>query len=820
MASACQYPPLPSLAAHLQQNPVLGQQQLYNQPNPQLAAWANGLLQGGQYGAQQFGPFGNSFYVDQSVFPPWSNQEAGATVPLGRTPALQSLCGKQVPDSVELQDAAQRFSGGPGPYGSVNLNRLKSDKSASTSGFQQVHPTKPQVLQKPVLGPYDDKTPADPINKYRGGDATGLLALCKESGLIPSQLNGVDMSAARGREAVLQNASLAALRDECVLRMLRGDSKGAMELALALSSQGAGCPVPQLDSPQPQSLPLPGTDVRGTVNLGTPNSQVTRQAKPESAHPNLGQCIAPPAMISKYGERQFHMFRSIMLHQQEMFTSQLYELHRLVKMQKCLASELSSVQHPMTAHYEGEVMKLLESCRQQQEALQLRQRFLSDIALLKNLPSSLRSEISSSPSSQVSSAAYKVPRTRPGVLCPVPSRMCSSGAKLPSDETISQPTVMQSRGKTKDVLLEAKESPFNASIETPAQVGEAPSIVQQIGLTGSDEVAVSGKEQVITTTRSLLPQLPVLFQPPPLPPMPMASRLLQGGFGGGFDPHAFWFAKHYDNTHTKPSGGSKGAPGDKPCQGSAAEKRCQVEELTPVVGAAHPGPGPPGSSSAGGAGTSKVLRWWQDATQTFGEPGLMDSRTVTRPTSPVLDQLPGKIGSEVTSSFMGVGNGVGGGAGGTPERHTAPSKSGKTKAPPSCQPLKKRARYQDMVLEEVMMVEESGQTASAQKKAAAGGAKPMVPKVVKLGLSAFKKVANGNASGRSKRGSNKLTRTESIGSDNSASSFDKGGAPGNTGTAKAAKGSVGFSPLYGQSTAKSAAGILLSLSSSYHATGP
>jgi hypothetical protein len=98
--------------------------------------------------------------------------------------------------------------------------------------------------------------------------------------------------------------------------------------------------------------------------------------------------------------------------------------------------------------------------------------------------------------------------------------------------------------------------------------------------------------------------------------------------------------------------------------------------------------------------------------------------------------------------------------------------------------------------------------------------------------SAFKRVVPTKV--RSKRGSNRA-RTESIGSDNSTSSIDKGGkaakdepksvvggkgavapAPSVTVTATAPVTSGMVSHAGHQSTAKSAAGILLSLSSSFH----
>lgn len=566
------------------------------------------------------------------------------------------------------------------------------------------------------------------------------------------------------------------VRDELVMRYMKGDVTAGDVLKNAnvqasgtiVSGEGGQPPVPPPANfgPAPVCSQIP--DISGSSGaapntgrsfmplhtLGKASGNVDCSASagglPAGPYPSLAQHLR-----QRCGTREYYGLRATMLKQQEVFTKQLWDLHKLQAIQKLLWSESFAPEHRNMILSTRSAVK---SRRNGSESAPVLKKVQQDVGLLLNIPKAIRGCVPGS-NSEVVQTQLRVGKGTPGVIYPTPQKLESPDSHFNRDDKslMAQPTVQQAASRPLGTVGEKKPKDEKLSIQQPGPPSSRPSVQED--------------------KKDMSPQL---YRPTAQVPHGVVKRMPAAQINTYFDPHAHWFAKHFD----------KGAEAHG-ASGSGAQGGATMATIPETSAATKPSGSAPSND---GVCAPKVLRWWQDCGQTFGELG-------ERGVSDVMSKPPAKIAGrhrvdshnvEVTSAHTGSSNG---------------------KRPLDLEfsaPLKKRAKYSESasMSQSVDFTKQCSAPASVRKlsRAAAGKDNREKARVV-VGGSAFQRVIPTKA--RSKRGSNRVTRTESIGSDNSSAGVGQDICRNKATT-------VVTGTTMGQSTAKSAAGILLSLSSSYH----
>lgn len=344
---------------------------------------------------------------------------------------------------------------------------------------------------------------------------------------------------------------------------------------------------------------------------GTTGNGPAIEAPSTSAAADACTWQAPGSMKRQLGKRNFYLVRSLLVRQQEAFVGQLWELHRVHRIQQYLWTELVSPDHDMTAHFEKEACDVLHSqpslpCPSTlAPGLALVPRGIDPksvddlrvaataslpvhVGLMQHLPSSMKKAVSSQPA-RVVPDQYFMPRHIAGVHKPVAARMCPpAGARAMSgDPTVQvsprqqhtgpqyssraqceageKDTAAQPAPKAQPVHSQQQPVEANKPHSGPVAVHPQPAVeccfkVPQQQLPGHYQDAVGARQgqQQPSSSMTLLQDAingadaqPLnAFRPNSQISPHFASQFLAGQPAGmpSFDPHAFWFAKHFQ-TH-------------------------------------------------------------------------------------------------------------------------------------------------------------------------------------------------------------------------------------------------------------------------------
>lgn len=758
---------LQAYAAHVG-NPMLAQQ------TPALAPWGSSMAP--PYGYQYPPGFVPPYYPGAPVaVPRWGvgaqpgdvqhALSSGAAVSNGRSgivpfdaAALHSRSASYNQRFLSSQlSAATNLLGGP-------VDFLKPNSTPHYSGLSGC--TVPSLSTATIVG--DKGRPQSEVTKQTTSVANGTASTTHLEEL--SSRSCVNNSG----EDHSKGLATGNIRDELVMKLVKGD-RDKHKHHPSISNQVSDCrpssyPSETVENRTFKSSSLsvgkattcgPSTSVQaGDVHNSVDGKLMPGPSASAAVASSRNPAVAA-ALKRKLGEQQYYRVRAKIVAQQECFVHQLFELHKLCRLQTLLWTELQHSEYSKTVEH-TQNCKGDDSRCQSDDVSTCQEKFAEDIQVLLNIPKNLRKNLATKSARPADPSRFRVDysRTSASIVYPQASRLAcpSDSAAAPTHSlqaTVQQPTQSAKR------VPEASSLRFIGS--------EVQSSFQKVTprkSAGRDELG-HGREQA--PQRSLDPPAapkgsPSVSTVPAAPSVYTSSAFQsQQQFGGCYvDPHQAWYAKHYEGRQYS------GVP--------ALPTQSQVK-----ASSGPPQPAP--SSGTASKEPSKVQHWWQDPVRTFGEPALIEP-----------DCSKARAANEKHSSGQRVD---------TQKLRSSHQKGGSVFLPP----LKKRAKYDCHPVDSAEQAPESCALQSSEGKAPS--TRPQLSKEKKRPFgSAFKPVQQRSI--RSKRGSNRLTRDESVASDNSASSCDKG----------ASKNVHRDQPkVHNETTAqsaKSAAGILMSMCSSFN----
>lgn len=422
-------------------------------------------------------------------------------------------------------------------------------------------------------------------------------------------------------QQAMGGADSAALSDDLLMRVVKGDGN-AIDLMSrscnnirqqppAASHTGNAWSKPGISSgPQRNTA---GTRFRSTHQPPSKPSQPSPSTTPPSLatvaqlDAQLAGLHCPPDQMKQYlGNRQFHQTRMLMLNQQEQFIQQLYDLHRIVSVQKLLTAELQSPEHATTM--------LHQTVCQQKDKLEKQLR--RDLHLLHNIPSTLRNPwIKNSPNPPDVQQFHISKDSKEGRTLPCPAPQHPNPRSSPASKPNPPPTwATPSQTHTHSHATAALPS---ASTATEASL----------------------PQPTTSQTPHNLPK-PTLIRPVPTalqPPPPYQS----------VDIHSMWVAKHGGTSNLKGSGPQSSANPPSlslPSQLTGQQITGLSSECIASFGLGLSSLSAGGSLAGGslvhssnkdGQSKTRVRYWWQDEAAAFGGVGMPDEIPSSRQTGSV-----------------------------------------------------------------------------------------------------------------------------------------------------------------------------------------
>lgn len=572
-------------------------------------------------------------------------------------------------------------------------------------------------------------------------------------------------------------------RDEVVMKLMKGNSGSASRHrqsvpaasttgSEALRASNAASDTIEASIYKQPAQSFLSKDVSQPTGAGmksVPELKASTSLPPESSGPR--RSVLADSLKRDIGEAQYYRARARIVEQQECFVHQLFDLHKLSRLQSLLWTELQHCEYNRTMlHTQNDKEVSVGQPKAEQQPL-CKQKFVEDVQLMLSIPQSLRKACVPKATTLAGLSKLRDKYSKPcagGLVCPQPSRLpCASedgGPALSAQPTVQQPTHSTSKRLLQPSSLRCVGTEVQSSFQkvTPRKGStREPSQSREQSQQRSLEAATCFKG---FPTAGNVSHLSGGYVNPPFPVQQLGAG---PQFGGCFvDPHQAWFAKHYEGRQYSGMPSMASLLSQKPARSSG--------------GAVQPSSSTVTTSKEPG----KVQRWWQDPLRTFGEPVLVE---------PDLSKARLAVDKQVTVQRTDA-----------QKARTGHQKGGSVFLPP----LKKRAKYDCHPVNSSEQTPESSALQNSEGKATS--VRPQVSKEKKRNFcSAFKPVQQRSL--RSKKGSNRLTRDESVASDNSASSCDKG-------TTKNVhrEQQQGSHVDAAAQSAKSAAGILMSMCSSYN----
>lgn len=393
---------------------------------------------------------------------------------------------------------------------------------------------------------------------------------------------------------------------------------------------------------------------------------------------------ATSTMRAMLGDKTFYSIRSLLLKQQESFVQQMFELHRVVRVQNMACSEVADPLHKLTEQYSNRALARMQT------------------SLLQNHRSSTKPSTSvSTPAAadQLASSCLRQHRCMPAGARPVDTDDCgaAAAADLPvhAQLLLNLPRTMRAAVAAATAGSDCTRSDVAAAkcyvqresglLRPVAAVGPVRLPLEK-GFTGASAAAAAAaakeeangsgqydeQQQQMPPPRRMIPEQAAqhqqrqqhqqsrqaaaaarttntstarqsssaatstglnLFRPAPQIDLSVATRFLAGGDQQSttsghysFDPHSYWMKKHYGGASATAGNEQQQSSGvgSRSCQGAVSTLQKQQQQH-PVSAAAAMPSGKECESAAAAAAPPTVLQWWQDPAATFGEVGLMDT---------------------------------------------------------------------------------------------------------------------------------------------------------------------------------------------------